>query len=306
MALYGPDYYKDFKCVASACHHSCCIGWQVAVDEESLYRYRVQKGDIGVRLTKAIEEKNGRAFFRLSENKRCPFLNENGLCDIICTLGAEHLTQICADHPRFRSFLPSRTEIGLGICCEEAARLILTRTEKMVLVCLEGEEKSPRRFEKRLLKERAALLAIAQDRTLPFSLRIQKISAYAKRPRALLNNAPWIPLYRSLERLDGAFDTYLDLWEEKPNEALEDFALMAEQLLVYFIFRHLARAKNMRSLRARAAFCALASHHVLSIAAARGGSLDDFLDTARLYSSEIEYSEENTARIIKACAARSS
>ncbi len=152
MALYAPDYYKDFKCTASACRHSCCVGWQVSIDVETLCRYRVERGEMGERLKAAIREEKGEAHFAL-QNGRCPFLNENGLCDIISTLGEERLSQICTDHPRFRTFLLSRAEIGLGIACEEAARLILTREEKTAVVLLEGEEKAPRGFEKWLLKE---------------------------------------------------------------------------------------------------------------------------------------------------------
>ena len=28
-----PDYYKEFQCIADQCEHSCCIGWEIDVDD---------------------------------------------------------------------------------------------------------------------------------------------------------------------------------------------------------------------------------------------------------------------------------
>ena len=70
--------------------------------------------------------------FKLGVNERCPFLNNNGLCDIIINLGEDMLCQICSDHPRFRNFYECFTEIGLGLTCEAAAKIILTKKEKLI------------------------------------------------------------------------------------------------------------------------------------------------------------------------------
>ena len=29
MTVTVPSYYKDFKCIADKCRHSCCIGWEI-------------------------------------------------------------------------------------------------------------------------------------------------------------------------------------------------------------------------------------------------------------------------------------
>lgn len=298
MPLYAPQYFKSFRCIASACRHSCCVGWQVRVDEETFYRYRTAKGEIGERINAALVEEKGGAHIALREGK-CPFLNKDGLCDIILSLGEGYLSDICTDHPRFRRFLRSRTEIGVGIACEEAARLILAGEEKTAVVLLDGEESTPHGFEKWLLREREALLTLAENEALPVSLRIERLLAYARRPARLLENARWIDFYRRTERLDPTFDSYLDLWEKAPNGTSRGFDIEGGRLLCYFIFRHATVAKSKRDFRRRIALAALAARHVLAITAARGGSLEDLLDTARLYSSEIEYSEENTAALLK-------
>ena len=35
MLVRVPDYFDRFHCLAGACPHSCCVGWEVVVDEET-------------------------------------------------------------------------------------------------------------------------------------------------------------------------------------------------------------------------------------------------------------------------------
>lgn len=39
MKIVKPIYYKDFKCIAGACPDSCCQGWEVDADSDSLKYY---------------------------------------------------------------------------------------------------------------------------------------------------------------------------------------------------------------------------------------------------------------------------
>ena len=47
MKLIAPDYYAHFACIAGACHHSCCIGWEIDIDSDTLHYYQQLDGDIG-------------------------------------------------------------------------------------------------------------------------------------------------------------------------------------------------------------------------------------------------------------------
>ena len=38
-----PDYYDDFKCIADKCPKTCCAGWQIEIDEDSIEKYRRKK-----------------------------------------------------------------------------------------------------------------------------------------------------------------------------------------------------------------------------------------------------------------------
>ena len=133
MKIVVPHYYQQFHCIAGACQHTCCQGWEVDIDEESLPRYRAMAD-----IVPHIEEA-GTAHIRLLSDERCPFLNEDNLCDLILRHGKDILCQICRDHPRFRSFWSDRTEIGLGLVCEEAGRLMLSQNEPMHLIVLSDD-----------------------------------------------------------------------------------------------------------------------------------------------------------------------
>jgi lysine-N-methylase len=36
MKLRAPKYYLDFACIADRCKHSCCIGWEIDVDADTM------------------------------------------------------------------------------------------------------------------------------------------------------------------------------------------------------------------------------------------------------------------------------
>ena len=139
MKLIAPAYYPLFRCLAGACRHTCCRGWEIDVDAAALTRYGQVGGPLGDKLRRAIDRAGDTPHFRLDQQENCPFLTKDGLCELILHLVEDSLCQVCADHPRYRGFLTDRTEIGLGLCCEAAARLILTWPEKVDLITLEDD-----------------------------------------------------------------------------------------------------------------------------------------------------------------------
>ncbi len=148
--LIYPEYVKNFTCIASACQHTCCAGWEIDIDEDSLLYYQSLPGAMGDRLRASIEEDH----FRLDEEERCPFLRQDGLCDMVLELGEDSLCQICSDHPRFYNFYEASgtleeegdmascevEELGIGMACEEAGRLILSGHGLMLLLIREENQ----------------------------------------------------------------------------------------------------------------------------------------------------------------------
>ncbi|MCQ2089547.1 MAG: flagellin lysine-N-methylase [Fibrobacter sp.] len=145
MLLRVPDFYEKFVCIADRCTDTCCVGWEIDVDERSLARYNKmakfcreqgcadqQRAEFIQKLLANIED----GHFKLLPGDRCPFLKADGLCEMICHLGCNGtdkdengenvLCDICREHPRFVEVYGDVMEKGLGLCCEEAARLLLT------------------------------------------------------------------------------------------------------------------------------------------------------------------------------------
>ncbi len=121
MLLRVPDFYDSFRCIADKCTDTCCVGWEIDIDETSAARYAKVKNDFGNTLRENIED----GHFKLLPGDRCPFLRQDGLCDMICHLGESSLCDICREHPRFVEVYGDIMEKGLGLCCEEAVRLLL-------------------------------------------------------------------------------------------------------------------------------------------------------------------------------------
>ena len=296
MKEIRPDYYDEFQCTAGACRHTCCRGWEIDIDEDALAYYSALSGELGDRLRREIVTgEDGTAQFRLREDESCPFLNGNNLCDLIPALGEEHLCQICTDHPRFRNFFSDRTEIGFGLCCEAAAKLILSRREKTRF--LETGEETLLPEEEAILCLRGRLIGIMQDRSMPISARFDTILAEARGSLPELTDAQWADFLSDLERLDPNWERRLDSLRRGGAELAPD-AISEEQLCVYFLFRHLAGAIYDGDLAGRAAFAVLSCRLIRAIWAAEGGDPEAYFEIAREYSAEIEYSEENLCAML--------
>ncbi len=300
MKILAPSYYTEFHCIASLCRHNCCIGWEIGIDGETLNKYDALSGAFGKRLRESIERDQAGARFRLCAGDRCPFLNETGLCDIITSLGEEALSEICALHPRYRHFLSDHTEIGLRLSCEEAVRLLLSQTDKTRLVPIgdDGEASAcPDPLEAALLKRRDSLILLSQNRDLPLKKRMDAVLAAVgvkPSPRPL---SAWERVYRRLERLDSAWDACLDTLASA-SPAPDGYAeAEGEQLLVYFLLRHATEVFDEEELSARVAFAVHATEVIRAVSYAMPSL--GLAETVRLYSSEIEYSEENTEAVIE-------
>jgi len=309
MNIYVPNYYLNFKCIADKCRHSCCIGWEIDIDSETLDYYSAVEGTMGERLKSAISH-DGDPHFKLSEGERCPFLNKSGLCDLISALGEDALCNICTDHPRFKNYYSDSLEIGLGLCCEEAARVILTFTEAFKLILAEGEDKP---FfdegEEYVLNKRKKLIDIMTDRSIPVE----------KRHLILINEAHdtvleksfdcWCDFFLGLERLDPKWTELLMLAKKKnPTPGTVKVApghqILMEQLTVYFLFRHLPSAIYDGDISQRIKLGVFASSFIYTLADVlcsepdKNAPVEHICDVARMFSAEIEYSDENLDKLL--------
>lgn len=297
MKQIVPDYYPQFQCIAGACRHSCCIGWEIDIDQDSLQRYQSLEGELGQTLREQIDPSGQTPHFRLGPEERCPFLNEENLCRLILELGEPSLCQICADHPRFRNEFSDRTELGLGLCCEAAAKLILSVPHPVTLTVLadDGCTEQPEEDEEYLFSARSNAIAIAQDRNFSIAERMEHLSLFFDFPLPLDAPSYWADTFLKLERLDESWTDCLNKLRccQTPLE-FSRWETAFEQLLVYFLYRHLPAALYDGDLDSKLQFAILSVQMLQWLCAAHDAATpEELAELARMYSAEIEYSDEN-------------
>jgi lysine-N-methylase len=139
MKIRVPDYFKEFKCIASECEDTCCAGWEIVIDDETYNKYKRVDGEFGKRLRDKIVHLDGENIFVL-KGKDCEFLNESKMCDIYTELGADSLCYTCKQYPRYTEEFGGLREIGLSLSCPEAARIILRDCKKVEFQVSEIQE----------------------------------------------------------------------------------------------------------------------------------------------------------------------
>lgn len=130
MKLVTPSFYKNFACIAGACPDSCCQGWEVDADEESLAYYKTLSGSLRERIDSVLDKDEfGNTIFRLADKKRCPFLNNENLCDMHIAIGGEHTPYTCRTFPRFINDFGGTREMGISFSCPVASDMMWNLTE---------------------------------------------------------------------------------------------------------------------------------------------------------------------------------
>jgi hypothetical protein len=75
MKQFTPDYFNTFKCIADKCTHSCCIGWEIDVDEVTLDFYKSIKGIYLVLFNKKLADI---LYKKYNKQKRVMFISSTG------------------------------------------------------------------------------------------------------------------------------------------------------------------------------------------------------------------------------------
>ncbi len=296
-----PDYYNKFRCIADKCRHNCCIGWEIDIDPLTADFYKSAKGTFGNRLQDNIDFEAEVPHFILKQDERCPFLSEDNLCDIITELGHEKLCTICTEHPRFHNELPDRVESGLGLCCEEAARIILSKKDTVTFIY---EKDSATDDEIILLRDK--VIGNLQDRSVCLNERLDKTLLLCNTSLPCRKTSEWAEILLELERLDENWTPLLQLLKDKGDaEDTKAFDLYMkerqeeyEQLAVYLIYRHFANAPDLEEASTRACFAVLSVKLIHTLGALLFEQSGNFtfesqVELCRMFSCEIEYSDEN-------------
>ena len=327
MKIVTPDYYSEFHCVGGECPDNCCIGWEIDIDDTTFEKYTSFTGKLGDKLRNNIViSDDGSRCFKLTDNERCPFLNENNLCEIIIESGENSLCDICNDHPRFHNCFGDLRETGVGLSCIKAAETILNKQERMVLLS-EITDQPPieldydKDFFDYLYKIRLSFIELLQNRNLSFSQRISDLLFTAEKIQSEIDNGNMaIDVSKdNLTSIANEHDLSLyinilnelsplnDEWTDRVNQftvddiimakySISEYEIVAEQLVTYYIFRHFLSSVYDYDILSRikfAVFCTLLSFGFIEDKSNPKTFMDMICKSACLISKEIEYCSEN-------------
>ncbi len=322
MKVVVPDFYRDFRCLAGACHDTCCAGWEVDVDPKTAARYASVPGPFGKRLCGSISD--GR--FLLDASERCPFLDGNNLCEIYRNLGEEFLSDICRAHPRFVEVFGDVKELGLGLCCEESARLLLASSDPFRLVeFFDDEESETLDRESQCIRDsmfefRAEILYRLSDRKIPLSARISEMLCFAatsESENVFFPETPakdlWISIWdflSGLESLGEAWNKALSRVRTAPARFGTDRIFSetdGERIVAYQIFRYLGKSlydgDALSKVKFASLFWLILQRFGGNLASGSSG-VSPKVEALKLLSRQLEYSEENMERLSLAFAGK--
>lgn len=297
MIIRTPSFYKDFKCIAGDCPDSCCRGWEVDADENSLEYYKSLKNNFGRHIASLLDKDEfGNTVFRLTENKRCPFLNAENLCDMHIEIGQEHTPHTCRIFPRFINDFGGTREMGISFSCPVAAEMMWNadsfdfceevHNEPPVLNDIDAE------LYFKLVKARKDAYKIVKDSGMPLNQRLINLLDFAENLQNELGK------YKELGSETDFFDVFRNPelinpeWLEKVNNHAEkanfDHPKSCENTAIYFLFRYFLTAVYDKDI--------LSKVKMAVVGAMIPAYFGNDAWTVHLWSKETEHSDINLER----------
>lgn len=331
-----PNYYKKFSCIADKCPDTCCAGWEIVIDTESLEKYKNLNGAFGEKIRSLISvDSDGDDIFT-PVKERCPFLLDNGLCEIYIEIGHKNLCRTCRLFPRHITYFGARKETGISLSCPEAARIIMENPEP---ISFETEEIHtdimPTAIDPdlyfTLIETRKTAINILQNRKFSIEKRIAAFLLLSEEIQRLIRKnsfseareickknylgtnykigphsakstatAKYFNDFRSLEMLDKSWIDKLGKAEKSISVKPDGYEWEYEHLMIYFVFRYLMTAVFDGDILSKSKFAAIS---FIMISRLQSDNIND--KTARVtamqkYSKEVEHSQPNMDKIISA------
>ena len=320
MKIRVPEYFVDFKCIANKCLDSCCIGWEIDIDEITRAKYKALDTKLGAE----IREKTVHGYFPLLKNGRCAFLDDAGLCRIISAVGDGYLCDICREHPRYYGVGDVTIDGGLGLGCEEAARMILSLKKMPKLIKIDRD--IPYSDEDEFADVSEYFRNILSGHI--FTDRIDEVAGVFTAYASLADEVAFdvsstgkrVPIDKltiapiEIENLEGLYADFLDILSECES-LTDDWCELVERarqvdarrliesldgargLLYYFTHRYVREGVEDMSLGQRILFALLSSLTICALAKVIS-SEEKYVRAAVLYSKNIEYSTDNVEMVL--------
>ena len=195
------------------------------------------------------------------------------------------------------------------MCCEEAARLILSQESKFKMVLLKDDNIAIdlTEDEEYILNVREDLYLILYENENDIENGINKIFDFMEYSFPDKSLSQWVDLLLNLEILDPQWKTLLENVKSKENEIIKTdfkgFNRAFINLIIYFLFRHMVNCSDWEDLCARVSFSIFAYKLIKMLCInklieSEECNFEDLCEYARIFSSEIEYSQENMDAVL--------
>ena len=119
------SYLNKFECIGSKCPNSCCIGWNIDLDEKTYKDYENSEDPELVNYLIKNKDSTPDKYGEIKKDKkeRCSFLDKNNLCKVQKKYGEDSLSFTCKSFPRRKvDFGEIAIESG-RLSCPEISRL---------------------------------------------------------------------------------------------------------------------------------------------------------------------------------------
>lgn len=246
--------YDKFKCIADKCEFTCCKGWEINIDNSTYNKWKSENLDY---LLEKVEVKDKKEvyFINKENHEDCPFLDKQGLCDIVKNHGEEYLSLTCHTFPRIENVFDDRRELSLSCSCKEVVEII-SNLNKKINLNLENYIRINDNLSE--LRIREALIYIMQQENISLEYKLiicfemllsilenesfnkkedllEEIEKY--RDRNYIQNIILtyknieLDIYDSIEEVNNLFLDIIENYKEIPmfNDILSDISSFAEE-----------------------------------------------------------------------------
>lgn len=285
------------------------------MDADSSARYRALPGELGDHLRRVLRtEANGDTYLTI-ENGRCPMWRADGLCRIQASLGHDALCETCRDFPRLNHDYGDFVELGLELSCPEAARILLTAADSPWLEQeLPGGSAPEYDLEIMdiLLQSRREAITLLTDPRFSTAEAIAVLLMYGYHVQSAVDGAPLTVFDPDAALVEAhsfakvsdptvlpAFFAELEIltgpWRSRLAAGISPspWLPILRRLARYFVERYWLQAVSDYDLVCRVKLAVVSCILIRQL----GGNL---IQTAQLYSKEIENNTENVEAILDA------
>ena len=311
------EIYREFTCKADKCKHTCCRGWEIDIDDDTLDYYNGLDTELGNEIRNNISgcgQEDDSASFMLTTDERCPFLKDDGLCRIIEELGDDGLCDICRLHPRFYESINDYNLAGVGLSCEKASELLFGKKSLDFIICdsVDNSGDGSRDFNVNDSSRRIGFTKLLELLEIDYPEEYLDISNVLSDYLSESRIEKILDVFYNTEPIDDNWKKEVSLLKEsykdylchlsgkdeesaKKDIAIRDIDIKRYEVIYrYIIFRQLDQIEvyGMKKLYEYAASSII---YIMLYAAA----IHDDIEAVRRWSEQIEYDDENINYIIK-------